>query len=342
MSTGGEAWQEMVLRSMPLPDWLEREGPHEDVIVSSRVRHARCLTGAKFPSTASREELLAVRRRIERAAEVCLPRLSSSAKLSEVERDYLIGCRLISTDFPYRDEAACLLMDPSRTLCLMVNEEDHMRLQAVTPGFEIEQAEAKAGDLLACLSQRLEFAQLAGWGFLTASPLNAGEGRRRSVLAHLPGLERTGQMHRVKAAMESQGVVVRGVYGEASHPVGAFYQLSMVRGALSDFRGACLYLIGTEKEARDSIAKELIRNWAFEARTNLIKAADIDTAEAIRCLSLVRWGRAEGLPSLPGRVKDVDKAIALLELQGTPDLRAAARLRAAGVRRMIETAERMA
>ena len=338
--SGGEAWQEMVLRSMPLPDWLQRRGPEESVIVSSRVRHARCLTGARFPSTATREELFAVRKRVEKAAEICNPRLSSLSKISEVERDYLIGCRLISTDFPYRDESACLLMDQPRGLCLMVNEEDHLRLQAVTPGFEIEEAEAKAEALLNCLAERLDFAHLGTWGYLAASPQNAGEGRRRSILAHLPGLDRTGQMPRVKTALESRGVVVRGVYGETSHPVGAFFQISMITGTLADFRGACLYLISAEKEARDSISKEMIKLWAWEARTKLVAAAEIETAEAIRSLSLVRWGRSEGLPSLPGTLKEIDKAIALLELQGTPDPRAAARLRAAGIRRILEAAER--
>jgi protein arginine kinase len=320
---------------MPLPSWLSQEGPDSDVVVSSRFRCARNLVGCRFPRTASDDELSQIQTRLEKAAG---PGWIIHRRLSEAERDYLLGCRLISPDFQHRELNRSLLVDEERVVSLMINEEDHLRIQALAPGLSLERAEKAVRAALARMSERVEFVSHPLWGWLTSSPVNAGEAHRRSVLVHLPGAAHAGEIDRMKDALTALGVTVRGVFGEASHPVGEFRQVSLTRGTMADFRGACRYLIEKEREAREAAGAKTVERLAREARNRLVASQEVTSAEAIRELSAIRWLRA--MEGTPARAREVDEWISGIELQGTPDPKTAARYRAASIREKLEQAER--
>lgn len=194
-----EAWKRMVLRSMPPPAWLGKDAPEGDVVVSSRVRFARNLDGIPVPHLASDEELATVRKRVLEAAKPL--DFEVLKHVSEAERDYLIGCRLVSPDFETRGHGRALLLDRDRSVSIMVNEEDHLRIQALTAGWSVETAGRLAEHVLNRLEGRpdtgatpfdapkpqsaagLTFARI-DTGYVTASPTNHHVGLR-----DVPGIE---------------------------------------------------------------------------------------------------------------------------------------------------------
>lgn len=332
----GEAWKTTVLRSLPKPGWLASPGPDDDVVVSTRIRHARNLAGYRFPRSAPPEELKQVQERIEKAALSLSIPLEVHRRLSEAERSHLVGTRLISHDFAPSELHCSLLLDGQRKVAMMVNEEDHLRLQVLSSGLSLDEAEACADSLVKELSARLTFMSHPQWGWLAASPANAGEARRRSVLAHLPAAELSGRLPGLEKSFETLGIVVRGVFGEASHPLGSFRQVSMTDGPMADFKGACRRLVDMEREARAELGPAEAARSAQAAASRLIASQSVSSADAIRELTLVRWARAVGAPGFSGSHREVDEWIALLELQGAADAKQAARLRAAELRGYLE------
>ena len=183
-----EAWKKMVLRSMPAPAWLEGEAPDSDVVISSRVRCARNLLGHRFPHHASDTELEMILRKVLEAAQHPRLALNVQNKLTAAERDFLLGNRLISADFKPNEPGRALMTDENRLISIMVNEEDHLRIQALSSGWSITTAHAAVDHVLGCMDQSLDFMYDDDLGYLTASPANTGTALRRSALFHLIAL----------------------------------------------------------------------------------------------------------------------------------------------------------
>ena len=127
-----EAWKKMVLRSMPKPAWLSDDAPHGDVVLSSRTRVMRNLRSHRFPNRANESELMQIMQAILDAAKSVQSQLEIYKGLTNAERDYLVGCRLVSPDFEWTLPGRAFLVDADRSISLMVNEEDHLRIQALT------------------------------------------------------------------------------------------------------------------------------------------------------------------------------------------------------------------
>ena len=331
-----EAWKKMVLRSMPAPAWLDQEAPHIDIAISSRVRYARNVSGYRFPTTAQPDELKSVQKKIVDAAKTIDPPLDIHKRLTEAERDFLLGCRLISPDFQYRDQHRTLLLDKPRILSLMVNEEDHIRLQSLTAGYSIDTAEAVAQTTLRALAEKISYVRHEDWGWLASSPVNSGEARRRSALFHLIGLAHTKRLGNVLNALAAWGLTARGLYGESSRAVGAFFQVSMTRGQMAEFRGACEYLIGEERISRREISRSELRERTDQAVEFAIASKEISMADALRVLAWVRWARTAGLDHWDGSPREVDHWISTMEVHGTQDAKTAARHRAIFLRERLE------
>ncbi len=222
----------MVLRSMPPPAWLADDAPCGDVVLSTRARALRNVRGFRFPHCAEPHELERVMRVVvgarhdaqRRSLPGSLGNTSSDGlevlrRISVAERNYLVGCRLASPDFRWRDVGRALLLDARRSASVMVNEEDHIRLQSLTAGWSLPEAEALVASHLDRFERRLEFAWSADFGYLAASPYHAGEGRRLSAMLHLAGLANARRLPTVMRALASAGVVVRGLFGETSRAV---------------------------------------------------------------------------------------------------------------------------
>lgn len=330
----------MVLRSLPPPAWMASDAPEQDVAISSRVRYARNLAGTCFPERLTDKEL-------ERIADALTETgkrhgMTALSRLSIAEREYLVGCRLVSADFAFDKPGRRVLHDERRLICAMIHEEDHLRLQAVTPGWSIESAHQAADAALANFSCEHEFARHPDIGWLTASPINAGQGRRRSALFHLIGLAQTGELPKVLPALREWRVEARGIFGESSRAVGGFFQISMIQGRPEEFRGAGEYLMKEERRARSEMARSDLADRAQQARDFAESARTLGLADALRILAWVRWARGEGLAGWPGDLREVDLWVSAMEVHGAITEEAAAKRRADYVRARLNAEPRNA
>lgn len=326
----------MVLRSMPPPAWLNEDAPDGDVVMSSRVRYARNLRGFRFPHHARPEELRQIQRKVTEAAKRTSLQFETFKRLTEAERDYLIGCRLLSPEFQGKETGRMLLLDAGRSVSVMVNEEDHVRVQALTAGWSILTAHRSAEFVLAELGRGLDFAHADEWGYLTASPYNAGRARRLSVMFHLIGLAQTKHLTPVLRALAARSLVARGLFGESSRAVGAFFQVSSTSGDLPEFQGACDYLLREERVARREVERSKLQARADAAVEFAVTSSEISLADALRVLAWVRWAASATVPGYPKSHREVDSWLSALEVRGTSDPKAANRERATYLRARLE------
>lgn len=221
-----------------LPDggmtWLDASGPRPQVVLSTRIRLARNLSGHTFSQRARDSDRLAVLERVEDAARETPVLTDATAfrldRLDRSDRQLLHERHLVSKELAGLDRetrprpgAAVLVTGHGG---VMVNEEDHLRLQGMRSGFALEEAYAEIESLDAELGRLLPFAFHPEFGYLTSCPTNVGTGLRASVLIHLPGLVLTKEIQKVLQGLAQVGLTFRGLYGEGSDVVGNFFQLS--------------------------------------------------------------------------------------------------------------------
>lgn len=224
------------LRSMPDfgLNWLEASGPDSDIVLSTRVRLARNLQGYPFSvraKAADRAAVLAmVREVLERSAQLTDGVIVEIDRLSPREQQILLERHLVSRELVRRDggEAAssALVASMQNPVGLMINEEDHLRLQSLTNGFSLRQTWQIVDALDEELGNEMPYAFHHEFGHLTSCPTNCGTGLRASVLIHLPGLVLTKEIHKVLQGISQVGLTFRGLYGEGSEVVGNLFQVS--------------------------------------------------------------------------------------------------------------------
>lgn len=254
--------------------------------------------------------------------------------LTHAERDHLVATRLVSADYEWTLPGRALLLDPERTVSVMVNEEDHLRVQALSPGWSLAAAEGAAHRCLARLGGSLNFAFSPEWGYLMPSPPNLGAGHRRSAMLHLIGLAGTERLPRIMAALGEEGIAVRGLFGESSRAVGAFAQVSATQGGPEAFSGAVEYLIREERESRTALGAEHLGERSGAARDFALGSRRLGLGDALRVLGWLRWAAVAGIGT-PGP-RDVDAALATLEIRGGLAEEEASRKRAERLRRLVE------
>lgn len=326
----------MVLGSSPRPAWLSDDAPHVDVVLSSRTRVMRNLTGHRFPSRADVSELQMVMRKVLDSARDAGLDLETFKGLTNAERDHLVACRLVSPDFEWTLPGRALLVDGRRSLSVMVNEEDHLRVQALSAGWSIGTSDTHARASLDALAARLPFAFSPEFGYLSASPFNCGSGRRRSAMFHLIGLAQSKRLPAVLTALSAMGVSVRGLFGESSRAIGAFVQVSVLELAQTEFAGACEYLLREERESRSLVPRETLRERAIQARDFGVASRSLSLADALRVLAWVRWASVASLEGFPRSPRTADAALTTLEIRGTMGEESAARQRADALRTALD------
>jgi protein arginine kinase len=248
--------------------------------------------------------------------------------INSSERDYLVGCRLCSPEFAWDAPGRALVLDKERTASIMVNEEDHIRLQALTAGWSGATADAIAETTLGYLKESLEFAWSPNFGFLAASPYNAGQGRRLSAMFHLVGLAHAKRLPSVLKALSARHLAARGLFGESSRAVGAFVQISITDGSRTEFVGACEYLIREERDARRHVGTQLLRQKAEQALHFVESSHAVSLADALRVLGYARWAATASIRGMERSPRDVDLWLTTLELQGFSDEASGMRQRA--------------
>src|SRR5450755_135415 len=211
-------------------DWLRGDGPHHQIVISSRVRLARNLRSRAFPGWAKKAERTAILDLIKPRVED-LPEMQDSFSellqdLSAIEKQVLVERHLISREHAAKSVGSAIVMNRKQTLSIMINEEDHLRMQSIRSGLQLKAAFKLVDKVDSTLENKLDFAYDSKLGYLTACPTNVGTGMRASAMLHLPGLVLSEMINQVIQAVNKIGLAVRGLYGEGTEAMGNLFQIS--------------------------------------------------------------------------------------------------------------------
>jgi len=292
-----------------LPRWLEGHGNESDVIISSRIRLARNLANYPFASRATREEfseiLDAVFNPFHQGRLLAGALTLRLEELEEMERQFLLERRLISPYLIERRHPSGLVVGPGELLSVMINEEDHLRIQSIQSGLAIHEAWKAIRRLDDELSNVLDYAYSDHFGYLTACPTNTGTGMRVSLFVHLPALAMVGKIEELFRSLIPEEMTVRGFYGEGTEAIGNVFQISnrltlgrTEEGILHRLEFVGRKCIEQEREARRKLLEESrvqLEDKVFRARAILMQARLLSSLEFMNLLSGVRLGCDLGL-----------------------------------------------
>src|SRR5436305_2687981 len=211
-------------------EWLRGEGPHHRVVISSRVRLARNLRNRPFPGWAKKAErnsiLELIRSQVEALPEMQESFSESLQDLSALDRQVLVERHLISREHAAKGGGSAVVVNRRQNVSIMINEEDHLRMQSIRSGLQLKQAFKLVDKIDSALESKLDFAFDSRLGYLTACPTNVGTGMRASAMLHLPGLVLSELINQVIQAVGKIGLAVRGLYGEGTEAMGNLFQIS--------------------------------------------------------------------------------------------------------------------
>jgi protein arginine kinase len=286
--------------------WMREQGPNHDIVLSSRIRLARNFADVPFPIIADQKELEEIRdffkRHYEHQSfeEYQNFEFVSIRDLTAIEKSVLVEKHLISPLLAKKEGAAATLISDNEQVSVMINEEDHIRIQIYFPGLQLTKALNKALEFDDWIEDKVNYAFDEKRGFLTSCPTNVGTGMRASVMMHLPALAMTKQINRMMPAINQLGLVVRGIYGEGSEALGNIFQISnqitlgkAEEHIIEDLESVVQQLIEHERKARTRILEQSgmeLENRIFRSLGVLEYSRIIESKEAARCLSNVRLG----------------------------------------------------
>jgi protein arginine kinase len=290
------------LETAPQP--FRRESPGDRIVLSSRVRLARNVKGLPFPGWAKKPDRLKAYEQIRSTVEG-LPQMSDGYSaamdtLSSVERQILVERHLISREHAARSAGSGVVLSRDHSLCVMINEEDHLRMQSLRPGLELKGVWQAIDAVDSLLERKLDYACSRELGYLTACPTNLGTGIRVSAMLHLPALVLAEQMNQVITAVNKLGLAVRGLYGEGTEALGNVFQVSnqMTLGEteadiVERLNKVVAQLIEHEENARANLLEKkakMVFNHVGRAYGILANAHSISSKEGMNLLSLLRFG----------------------------------------------------
>jgi protein arginine kinase len=294
-------------------EWLRGSGPQSDIVISSRIRLARNLADFPFIARATESD----RDEIGRILRERIEALHGSGQftgqliyvdvgaLEEVDRRFLVERQLISREHAEAEGARGVAIDPREQISVMINEEDHLRIQVMKSGLDLSAAWDQINQLDDLIEARVTYAYNDRFGYLTACPTNVGTGVRVSVMLHLPALVITRQIDKVFRSLQKINLAVRGLYGEGSQAMGDFYQISnqITLGLTEEeltkkVADVVPVLLDYERQARDFLireSQETLHDRVSRAYGILRTAQTISSEETMHLLSSVRMGVNLGL-----------------------------------------------
>ena len=301
----------MVLSAFLIPpaESARRTGPHDRIVMSSRVRLARNLKDAAFPGWAKKPERIRVLEMIQPVVE-SLPEMKGAFSgtmdsLSTLDKQMLVERHLISREHAAKTAGSGLVLNREETFCFMINEEDHLRMQALHPGLQLRQAWSAIDHADSALERKLVYAFSPELGYLTACPTNIGTGIRVSAMLHLPGLVLAEQINPIIQSVSKLGLAVRGLYGEGTEALGNVFQVSnqMTLGEseaaiVERLEKVLTQIIEHEENARATLLEKkpkTVYNHIGRAYGILANAHIISSKETMNLLSLMRLGVDAGL-----------------------------------------------
>jgi protein arginine kinase len=289
-------------------DWMAGGHGEHGAVLTSRIRLARNLRNHPFPGWAKREQRAAALDLMRPAVEA-LPAMKGAfshelGDLTSVQKQVLVERHLISREHAARGDGSAAIIERRQTFSLMLNEEDHLRMQAIRPGLELSSAFAALSELDSELEGPLEFAFDPTLGYLTTCPTNLGTGLRASAMLHLPGLVLSDQIGQVLQAVNKIGLAVRGLYGEGTESLGNLYQISN-QSTLGESEETIIrrlervisQVASHEQNSREKLLEddpEMVSDKIGRAYGILRYSHIIDSKEALNLLSLVRLGGCLG------------------------------------------------
>ena len=286
--------------------WMKGEGPESDIVISSRIRLARNLKNHPFPMLATDSEATAVVDEVSRILKndtfnkINAFEMINLENLNELQKRVLVEKHLISLNLANESRKGAVALSKDESVSIMINEEDHIRIQCMYSGLQLFDAWKIANKIDDIFEQNLDYAFDEKRGYLTSCPTNVGTGIRASVMLHLPALVLTGQINRIISAITQVGLTVRGIYGEGSESLGNLFQISnqitlgqTEEDIIENLHGVVKQIIEHERQARKTLLKE--KKIQMEDRVNralgiLSHAKVIDSKESTQKLSDLRLG----------------------------------------------------
>lgn len=288
--------------------WYEKSGEMGDIIISTRIRLARNLKKYPFPCKLSIKDKKEINKIV---TDVLLNGNSALSnrfkiidldKLNEINAVSLVERHLVSPNFISNKKSGRLLLLDDETVSIMLNEEDHIRIQVMKEGFDLSGSYDLADKIDSLLGENLSYAFNNKLGYLTQCPTNLGTGLRASVMLHLPALQKNGYINRISSDLSKLGLTLRGSYGEGTQAVGAIYQMSnqvtlglSEKDAINNLKNVTLQLIKQEKSARNMISKDItILDNIGRSLGILLNSRILSNEEFMNLISNVRLGISIG------------------------------------------------
>jgi len=285
--------------------WLSDSGPKHDVVISSRVRLARNLLGMPFPGRCTEDQRRNICHTVTEAIKksgICDDQITlNMADYSRLDRELLVERHLISRQYAQDEHTRSVIVSGDEKLSLMINEEDHLRIQLLYSGLRLKQAFEEINNIDDSLARHLDYAFTPEYGYLTACPTNVGTGLRVSVMLHLPGLKLSGEIERAMRASRDMKLAIRGIYGEGTEALGDFYQISnqLTLGKteeqiVNDFTNMFIpAILDYERKARQQLIEKNrleIEDRMFRALAVTKSSKLMSSDETLDRLSMIRLG----------------------------------------------------
>ncbi|HHT92063.1 MAG TPA: protein arginine kinase [Clostridiaceae bacterium] len=284
--------------------WFTKSGPMQDVVISSRVRLARNFKSLPFPTSEnikSAEESISIVKKAVDSVKNLNFKVIDLGSLPQLDQEYLVEIHMMSTDMVGKKiPTALVIKEGNENLAVMVNEEDHLRIQSLMPGLQLEDAYKQCLEFEGIAEFQPKYAFSHEIGYLTSCPTNTGTGLRASAMVHLPALEKTDKMESLIDQCRKMGVAVRGFHGENTKSLGSCYQISnqVTMGfteheIISGIDNLIKNIIQLEREARETLRSKFgitFDDMIFRAYGILTNARMLTSEEALRLLSELKLG----------------------------------------------------
>jgi protein arginine kinase len=290
-------------------EWLRGSGPESDIVISSRIRLARNFSDFPFIRKCSPQDRSTIEQRLRDTIDSISQWSNVSYidvdALNDVDQQFLVERQLISRELADASDARAVAIDPSEQFSLMINEEDHLRIQVMKSGLDLAAVWDQIDGIDDQIEEVVNYAFHPTLGYLTACPTNVGTGMRVSVMLHLPALVITRQIDKVFRSLQKISLAVRGLYGEGSQAMGDFYQISnqitlgrSEQDLISQINEVIPVMIDYERKARQFLVSESqqdLHDRVSRAYGILCTAKTISSEETMHLLSSLRMGVNLGL-----------------------------------------------
>lgn len=288
--------------------WFNNEGPQSDIAVSTRVRLARNINGFPFPALMNDTQKREVNSKVKEAISQCdIPSIGKlkyieMSAVPENERYSMLERHIASREFVLNSDNKAIILSEDESVSIMIGEEDHIRIQVILPGLQLEKAYEIANMIDDILCEKLDLAFDENLGFITECPTNLGTGLRASVMLHLPVSESTGDILRLTKSVNKIGFTVRGMYGEGSGAEGSLYQISnqitlgiSEKNAVDNLKVISEQIINKERELQKNLNKIKTEDLCMRALGVLRYARVLTSAELIKLIGRVKLGMNIGV-----------------------------------------------